>query len=471
MEKFKKNLKMIFSNRIFIFIFAFTIMFLLLLGYKDLYGGSGDANQTWNVVTTFFKKHRTYSYVMYKGIYAFIPGVISYNLGVFFNINQFLFLKIINSLGFAYISTVGIPNLVKKLLNKKEIEIYKYYLFVLVFFLLENNVFCFISVDYYSATLFILLCNITIRLIENTKKTNLLLFGLFVGFNLSLSGQYSLATYLILVFITIKLVSANLKTISKNNIFKLLICLGVVLGGYMITSLPNAIYEEYVVNYGRSKGEWIPKGSDWVKTGMTRDMLIINYPITVPDNIGLSIMKARNDDIKLAKMGGSIYDYSDYVKIFMEYPIEFSTRIFERMFLGTINDYKNIGFVSSIHSNIKINLIAMITFLYMSLSIIKNKVKKVKDILNYKTIIVLSSMLTIVPPSLLHVENRYYLYLRSLIIGTAIFGSSFKINKINLKDIKDAKINYGFVSYIIFLILCIALYIAIYQSLDGASLL
>ena len=239
----------------------------------------------------------------------------------------------------------------------------------------------------------------------------------------------------------------------------------------MITSLPNAIYEEYVVNYGRSKGEWIPKGSDWVKTGMTRDMLIINYPITVPDNIGLSIMKARNDDIKLAKMGGSIYDYSDYVKIFMEYPIEFSTRIFERMFLGTINDYKNIGFVSSIHSNIKINLIAMITFLYMSLSIIKNKVKKVKDILNYKTIIVLSSILTIVPPSLLHVENRYYLYLRSLIIGTAIFGSSFKINKINLKDIKDAKINYGFVSYIIFLILCIALYIAIYQSLDGASLL
>ena len=133
MEKFKKNLKMIFSNRIFIFIFAFTIMFLLLLGYKDLYGGSGDANQTWNVVTTFFKKHRTYSYVMYKGIYAFIPGVISYNLGVFFNINQFLFLKIINSLGFAYISTVGIPNLVKKLLNKKEIEIYKYYLFVWYF--------------------------------------------------------------------------------------------------------------------------------------------------------------------------------------------------------------------------------------------------------------------------------------------------------------------------------------------------
>ena len=458
-----KRLKRILCDKRTIFIFAFLLMFTTLLFYNDLYGKSGDAYETWKVVRSFFKNKVEYSYVMYKGIYAFVPGVISYNIGNLFGIGQFTILKVINSLGFAYITAIGIPNLVENLLGKRKINVYLKYIFVLLSYLLDSNVFIVISVDYYSAVLFVMLCNEFIKMQTVDNNKNKFIFGLLVGLKLSLSGQFSLATYLLLIYIVIKIIREHLTNINKHNIKLIFISFIIIISGYIITALPNAIYEEYVVNVGRENGAWIPEGSDWIKTGMSRDMLIINYPKTLPDNIGLSIMTKRCDDIDTVKLGGSIYDYSDYIVIFFRYPLEFSARIFERMFLGIIDDYKNTSFIPYIHSNSIVNLVLMLTCIYIALIEIKKRVKRFKDILNYKTLIILSSILTIVPPSLLHVENRYYLILRMLILASALFSISTK--KSTKKDnILNCKINYNYIVYILYMIICITLYLAIYQS-------
>lgn len=56
---------------------------------------------------------------MYKGLYAFVPGIISYYVGELFGISTFLILKMMHALSFAYLATIGVPFLIKNYLIMK----------------------------------------------------------------------------------------------------------------------------------------------------------------------------------------------------------------------------------------------------------------------------------------------------------------------------------------------------------------
>lgn len=142
----KKITKILQSNYL-LFIISFTIM-LASIWNVDLIDISVDASETWKVVKTFFSSDSYGSYVMYKGIYAFIPSIISYQFSLLFSVSEYLILKIFNALSFAYI-ILGISKLIEYLFQCK-VKVWQKYLFLVIFYLLEKSVFYFLSVDFMS---------------------------------------------------------------------------------------------------------------------------------------------------------------------------------------------------------------------------------------------------------------------------------------------------------------------------------
>ena len=108
-----KRVKTVLNSKCFMFIMATIISFCFIYQYDLLQGL--DANETWKVIGSFFSNEKYYSYVMYKGLYAFIPGIISYYVGNLLGISTFLILKMMHALSFAYLTTVGIPFLIKNI--------------------------------------------------------------------------------------------------------------------------------------------------------------------------------------------------------------------------------------------------------------------------------------------------------------------------------------------------------------------
>ena len=110
-----KRVKTVLNSKCFMFIMATIISFCFIYQYDLLQGL--DANETWKVIGSFFSNEKYYSYVMYKGLYAFIPGIISYYVGNLLGISTFLILKMMHALSFAYLTTIGIPFLIKNIFN------------------------------------------------------------------------------------------------------------------------------------------------------------------------------------------------------------------------------------------------------------------------------------------------------------------------------------------------------------------
>ena len=454
-----KKLKKILKNKYFIFFIAFTLMFVFLIPNKDLTNGSGDAIETVKIIETFFSKTKYISYVMYKGIYAFIPGVISYNLGKFMSINWFWILKIINSLGFAYISAIGLPYTVEFLINKK-LTVFQKYGFIFIYFILEGCYFNFISVDYMSFAIMLLCINSIIKLITNHENyiSRIIFTGAILGVCSCLSGQYLPSAIVLTIYCCFIIFKKQKINLMKSQKYLLLI---LFITSFMGTKMVDKIYQMKVIEPARKAGYWLPNGEEWLLTGFTSNMLTINYPKSVSDNLGKSIILNENLDEKIISQGAAIYNKEGIIKTVLKYPLIFIVRWSERLFLGVMNDNLNL-YPSSIikFKTIYLNII-MGTFIYLSLLVFKENNKKIKDIFSFQTLILIAFLLSALVPSIGHVENRYYMAIRGLFIICAMTKFHFKKNKINLKT----KINYNILVYPIFIILILLLYAAIYQSI------
>lgn len=464
-----KKICNIINNKYFIFTISFLVMFLYLLSYEDLVSSSGDAVETWKVIKTFFHNEKYISYVMYKGFYAFLPGVICYQLSNLINVDSYLFLKIFHAISFAYIVSLGMPNVIKNITNK-EVKGWQEYLFILIMLLLEYNLFIFISVDFMSLALLLLCINSLIRIkkSQNIKWYQVLISGLLLGICTCLSGQF-LPSALVLIIYGFYLVYKKSKKLNKK---KLLLVFIIFISSIFLTKGIDKIYVNKVVIPARESGAWLPNGGEWLQTGFTANMQMINYPYSLKDNLGEIIMEKEDINRDIIAAGGAVYDYKGMVKTVLKYPFIFIARWTERLLLGLINDPFNYYPGNRLFSPL-LMIFVMSSVVFIFLKTLKDKIKKVKDLFNFETLIVVSFILSALVPSIGHVENRYYFAIRTLMLGMVFLSpfipNAFKsikefFKKYNFKNIKNYKINYNVVVYIIFVIVYTILYMAIYQS-------
>lgn len=454
----KEKLKKILKNRCCWFIF-FCVIFLMYLWNKDVRYMSGDAYESWEVAKTLFSNNVYASYVMYKGIYAFIIEAISYNLGILLKIPEFLFLKVAKSMMLSYICIFGIPNIIEDIF-KYTPKIWQIVFFTVCTFLIERCTFALLSVDLLSSFIFILSINVCNKYLKNDKKYTLPCIGVLFGISSCVSGQYSISTYIILVFLIINIIKKY-----RKEIVTLLLALMLIFIGFFIAKEINTCFEREVVDELRKDGEWIPTGNIWMIHGLSSNMTMINYPVMIKDNLGLSIVLDDNDNSYNAIAENiDVYNWQSYFKLIAKYPLGFTIRWIERMFLGLIADPLNV-FPGVYHFG---NLVIafMSVAIYVFWNYIGENLKNVKQLINKQAIIFYAFLFSALIPTFNHVENRYYISCRMMLIGILLLTPKLNdlVKKIRKKEFKFSNINMKMVSCIAFTLICFTAYYALYQS-------
>lgn len=454
-----KRVKTVLNSKCFMFIMATIISFCFIYQYDLLQGL--DANETWKVIGSFFSNEKYYSYVMYKGLYAFIPGIISYYVGNLLGISTFLILKMMHALSFAYLTTVGIPFLIKNIFNY-EVKVYQIYLFIILYWILEFYVFIFLSVDFWSLLILILSINQLFKIKDNDtyKKYRPLLLGIMLGICSGLSGQYSISALILIIYFICFVIKSNRKNLKVMVIT--LIIFGI---GYSVTKVPDKLYENLIVEDGREKGNNIPTGTQWLIHGLSANMLVINYPAMIPDNLSMSIVASLGDEAtSVIESGDDYFTPGMYIETFLHHPIEFIVKWTERLFLGLMNDPLNTFPLKNPYPLFTICFMAI--SIYLTYNHLREHAKKIKSYFGLNTCIFLTFLFPSLVASFGHVEDRYFLALRTLFIACLILSPIIP----NIISKLKSKANKGNVNYVIFetfafVLICIILFLALYQSL------
>ncbi|MBI6873593.1 hypothetical protein [Clostridium aciditolerans] len=471
----KKVCLKLIDTREGVFIFAFILMALYLFPQKDLIARSGDAVETWKVVTTFLNSNPEHSYVMYKGFLSIIPNVVLYQLALFWGVDQFFFVKMFNCISFAYISTIGLPYFFSYVFNKK-IENYKIYILTIILYLEMGVNFSFISVDASSIVVMLLTVNSVIRIMTCEKKLPSIYY-LYMGIIFSMctlfSGQYLPTVVCTLLFIVFAKVIPIFRKKQVN--IKLISIIVFFVVGFSIVNSANNYFVKTRVQPVRDAGQWLPTGGQWLQFALTNNMLMSKYSdVTIPDNRGKAILIKENRDIESIEKGGGSYNYKDYTKLVLKYPVEFLTRWLNRLFLGVSVDNNETNYFY---------LLGSYTLLFLSLLTFKKNCKWIKDVFDSRTFLILALILPSLVPCLMHVEMRYFMSIQILIAGIALLSDTLWNSLLNFKEfIKQVtidrkntdsstsiQINYTFVSYLIFITLCFLLFATQYELLGPTN--
>ena len=330
-------------KKYWLFFAAFALMAVYLKLCGPMTNVSGDAASIWETIKSFHSGEIVPSYVMYKGFASVYPYVWLYDLSVFFGVGEFFFVKLYHCALFAYISAVGFPYLMQKLL-KIDHKTWRKALLVVVLFLFwrYTRVFNQLMVDLPSLAYFLMLLNSALKL--NVQKTlrcvgRYLYTGLLVGLNMCISGQYSAAAWCVVLYVLIKTVPWRfLKDGAKRA--GALLCAAVLIVSFAAVRFCNIKFEENVIDPLRAEGAWIPTGETWLQISFMRRLGVARNGngVEIPDNRGLAIAKDLFGDEYEEKyeqmVKGEIQlTIGDYFKLAAKYPMDFITRYVNRLFL------------------------------------------------------------------------------------------------------------------------------------------
>lgn len=468
MKKPLEVIKKVISSKVFVFFLTTLIMFLMTYSV-DLFSVSGDAQETWKVAETFFSEDKYYSYVMYKGVYAFLPCVLDIFISGILNIPQVLIFKLFNALCFGYVAAYGIPNLIGYVHKNGEISLLQRYLLVALLIFFESNIIFIVSVDMMSCAMFFALCNSAMKIVKSEEKKiiSFVWFGIWFGLNMCLSGQFGISSLIVALALIINTVYVHFKKNGFKQIKKcvpLACSLLIIFACYFIAKLPNQIYMATVVDPARAAGEWIPTGGDWVESGLSQKLLYITYPSMIPDNIGIGFL--NSEQLAQVEAGGAVLSYGDFINLVLHHPIRFIVRWCERLYLGIMNDPQNL--IGETVNYPSVMIISMSAIVYSLYDRFKTRFKSYKDVISMDMAIYLAFLFTALVPSLLHVENRYYFAARCFIFG--VFALSPYLNetvntiKDKIKGKKLGTISWRFWGSAVFILLSLIIYYALYQS-------
>jgi hypothetical protein len=461
------------------YIIPFIISLLLVAFYifplPDLLSGGGDAQSIWQTIISFGDDTITSSYVLYKGFLSVYPYVWFYNWAISIDQDPFVYIKIYHSLLFAYVSAIGVPYVISNLLSIK-LKLYRNIIFVCILFYMFKftHIFNMLMIDLPSWTFFVAAISSVLKLSKmnyHHHKFYFLYSGCLVGLTLCASGQYSVAGYLLIIYIVYTMLMQNkLKQIiiNKNIILALLI----LILGVVTPKAYDADFEKTIVQPMRDRGDWLPTGEEWLLSGMTRMLPHYKFGYHESSNRGLAILKKTEGDnfaqrYDIIKQGGGAYSIKEYLHILQNNVFDFIVMWGTKTFISISFD----GGKAKI-SHLLISYIA----LFLCLHLLHRKCKKVKDLLSSKSIIVLAIVSTIAAPVFLFVEMRYIITLQSFIIGFALLDdhiwnsiNQYKnriiiiIQKREFNACINCTISYSWVVFTIYLLFCFLLYGALLE--------
>lgn len=465
-----------------LFFGAFILMAAFLKTTGSMANNSGDAASIWETIRSFPTGKIIPSYVLYKGFVSVYPYVWFYQLSSFFNLNEFFFVKLFYCILFAYIAAVGFPYLIENLLHIQAKNWRKALLIIILLWLWHDNVaMTQLAVDLPSLACFVLLVNSALRITRQSKEhmyRRVIYTGILLGLNLCSSGQYTLSTIVVLIYILIKIISYNITKKAKR--FSSFLVVSILLMGMTAVYTYNNHFDRNIVDPLRAEGAWIPPGKTWLEIGFTRLMGVqrIGVGMTLPDNRGIVILKDiygeqfedAYKDITDGKIGFSVLEY---LQLALRYPFDFLSRYVNRLFLALTPD----GGSPSIS-----RLFVSYTLIFCSFLSIYKRCKTVKQFFSTEIILVLSFLCAIAAPIVLTIELRYAMQIQGFIyavgllddqlwkglknIGCFCKGIVIKPQQ-SVQKLEEVPLSYTSILYIVFVIFCFIHIATIYETVGN----
>jgi len=482
--RFLKNKKIAIMGS---FLFAFILMAWMIDPLPDMLLGGGDVTDIWKTITSFYSGNIQPSYVLYKGFLSVYPYVWFYKLSSVLSMSPWFFMKLYHCILFAYVSAIGFPFIISKLL-KIEIKFWRRILVIIAFFIFwkSNNALQQIMIDLPALTFFVLSVSAALKIGEKKLKTPKLYFiytGIVMGLASTFTGQYMPALIIIFIYIIINMFRK--RGVEKKHAALLsLLAISLIIIGVSVPRAYNQHFEKTIVNELRSEGAWIPSASDWSKLGIRR--LKRNYTLfsvaTIPSNRTLAIIK---DDKKegYEEFFNSYdgYTNAEIKQLILKHPVDFITTWCNGLLLSvSLNN----------NQNSVVYLFLSYSLLFISLYIIFKRIRITKDLFSTNTLIVIAFLCCSLVTCLMHLEMRYVMAFQGLYIAAAILegtmwntvksiGGLVKecIEKRSIKlffsTIKNSKFPWTFVIYLVFVIMCFMNYAALLENCgpDPASIL
>lgn len=468
------------------FIVGFVIMAIALKD-KNMVAGSGDALNTWSYIT----KTGDYSwpYTLYKGLVAVQPYTLFYKISLFLGVGEFFFIKIYHCILFAYAAGIGFPKIASVFL-KKEANIFLRILLVLLLF----KMFCptmaldQMMVDLPTLAYFVGLVHCAFMIFEK-KQYNVwrfVILGLLTSINLMSSGQYTIPSIFIMIYVFSRVLPILIEKFKNHNIIgkfakKALIVFFAFLIGVIPLKAADYSFKKNVVSKLN-----IPSVEFW----MNRAYITRFYTQTfqnLPDYRGEAILKdyygdAYNEELEQSiKNGEQSITFMQYLKISLKYPLDSVSRWCNRFFLCFKVDGS-----TDLNSQNAMSLFLSYTLLFVSLLAIKKRCKSFKDIFNPKFWVVIGFIMAVMACCVTCVEQRTCLQLQGLVYTVGLLDdtiwSGFKncflcikeaVKSKSIKPISCRPVPYGFFMYCIFILMCLIHCASIYEMsyVDNATIL
>lgn len=463
-------------------LFLVFIMFMFWLwGRRSLMVSTGDAEDIWKTITTFYSEERYASYVLYKGFAAVYPYVWLYQAAVLLNLNELLFVIIYHSFLFTFVTVIGIPEVVSKLFRYKT-SFYQRVLRPIILFVIwrPTGALDKVMVDLPSCSGFIAAacCTLKVKEAQGTKK----IFwaaagGLLCGFIANISGQYTIAAYMVLAYAIVVLgkeyrYNDNKEIIIFGLLLTLFLCVGVK--GF------NAIFNEKVIGPFKDQGIVINNGAWWRDRALVcmmdkgRPGITIKRGVASLENIYGE--EAGKEMLQKAVLGDAtaFWTPQEYLIQVCKHPIDFALQYIDRIFLALSHDLGKQSVLSLSFGYL---------WLWMWIVTLVRHYHNIGEFFSRETWFLLASLSSMIAPLVMMVEMRYALSFHAFIYGLAFLGpiipgtgkkirEGIKMVQNNGIRWMEFRIPWGIIGGFLFVCICLTYMSALYAQSDlGVNML
>ena len=301
---------------LFILVFIFMFMYLCVLDININGLKGGDAFECWKVAAHFFSNNPYHSYVEYRGwLWSGILAVL-YQGSIFLNFNEYALFRVFAALEFSYLVTIGLPVIFEHILSKK-INLKLRLLFSVVIFYFFNGNFYIPLVDV--PPLFFTILSVHL-ILKNNNIWLLLLSGLMFGCAFLLRANYlvALPVFLWLFFIN-----------NSRNYKRAIV---VFMCPFLILQYSNNVYLKHNATAIGFTGDYV------LKAQLTLGVYQQKYDGYIyVDKMGQDILRREQILNKSAKVYDGGYNWlsiSQYIKLYIRYPLEMIGINFRHLFNG-----------------------------------------------------------------------------------------------------------------------------------------
>lgn len=449
MYKIRNNIN--FSKHIkwIAFIIAIILYGCYLMPRESMIDISGDAADIWKTITSYYSKTIQASYVLYKGAYSIYPYVWLYELALKVGLDGFFFIKLFYIVCFAFVSAIGVPDLLHNIFEF-EIKPIKRVIFVLLLFMLQESSIAFsqFMVDLPSLFCFVFFVWGAFR--KKYTVGNYIIMGFFGGISLCFSGQYTYATWVVFIYIFYRTFliykeSKKVNVLSIASLFSM---------SFLMISLNN-LFNQYIVEPLRAAGEWIPNNVAWLVDTFRAQVPMMKYGggATLGDYRIAAINAIEQPDYSVIIEANDII--MTYILNAFKHPIDFLCSMGNKFFLALSCDKATWNVT---------HLILSYSLFFICIIVILRYIGEKNKNCSKIGILVLISLLSIVTMCITHIEMRYAMFIQNIIWGIAIFDNQLEKNMVAIlnkwKDrTQKVKVSAVWINYIIvwFLFLCFCL--------------